>query len=126
MVVNIMLNRFLASLVEYIELKRDIGDIDDSFILKDASSRLQKSLNDLLKEQFEIIYQKYNTNYHTRATQQDMTAQKNAIYSWNDIEKMLSALYSAPIPPENITDLQYMEIWMTDYKKWFDDKNKIK
>lgn len=119
------INRLLATLEEYLELKREIGKSEDLDELKQASNRVELSLREYIQAYFDLAILEDRRKTSSITSKVDVLSPDKASYSWNDVAKLIDALNSAPIPPKNLDDQEGIENWVSVYREWFKNKKMI-
>jgi CRISPR/Cas system CMR-associated protein Cmr5 small subunit len=118
-------NRLLATLEDYLAMKREVGKDCDISELKEASKRVELSLREYLQNYFDRALMEDRRRSSSQTTEVMIMSADRATYSWNDVCKILDALNNAPIPPVNLDDKESIDHWLAVYKEWFKAKKQI-
>lgn len=114
-----MLDVFLAALTEYLDSKRDLqsGTIDTKQFAP-IKDRLEKSFEKTIQ-----IYMQKHMNAHRRSSSIARFSQAESISLSSRTNastiRMMSALNSAPPPPDNLSSSD-LQLWVKEYRKWHD------
>jgi len=118
-------NRLLASLEEYLAMKREIGDDIELNELRHASDRVELALKEYFQSYFDLALLEDRRKSSSITMKVPVMSPEQATYSWNDVSSLLDALNTAPVPPTRLDDKQGMEHWVSVYREWFKAKRKI-
>jgi hypothetical protein len=119
-----MIDILLASLVEYITMKRDhIGGQVEIEHVVEAKKRFAQSLDEYIDGR---ISKRFETHRRHQSQQRLKIADtiNSSMQSASKNIKSLSALNSAPTPPSDSSDKEAMKKWMEAYSAWYEDSRK--
>lgn len=118
-------NRLLASLEEYLAMKREVSDDIELDELRSASDRVELALKEYFQSYFDLALLEDRRKSSSITMKVPVIAPEQAVYSWNDVSALLDALNNAPVPPNRLDDKEGMEHWVSVYREWFKAKRKI-
>lgn len=119
------INRLLAAMEEYLSLRKEVGISVDFDEVKQASKRVELALKEYLQYYFDRAILEDRRKTSSLTTKVDVLSPEQAVYSWNDIAKLLDALNSAPIPMRDTSDDNSIRHWMAIYSEWFRNKKRL-
>jgi hypothetical protein len=119
-----MINVLLTTLTDYLMTRKDhsTGNADINN-LRETKKRFTKALYELIDYRIQLALEE-----RRRLQSQERIAAADsinlAVKSTASTIKSLSALNSAPPPPDNIANIEEMEHWKRMYQEWYDTKRK--
>lgn len=120
---NLPMDRVLAALEEYFELKRDIESVEEPNLFA-AKDRAGKALNEYIEDSFDhlMIEEKRRSTHITQKVKIPDTS--SIKFTWDDMVHLLDALNSPPLPPshQKQSDEKFMDNWMKLYRDWYQNK----
>lgn len=119
-------DRLMATIEEYLSLKQEIGITAEFEQLGQASKRIELALKEYLQNYFDRALLEDRIRSSSMTTKVNVIQPEDAVYSYNDIVKVLDLLNSAPIPLHDMSDDNMVRHWMAIYSEWFLRKKKIK
>lgn len=119
-------DRLMATIEEYLSLKQEIGITAEFEQLGQASKRIELALKEYLQNYFDRALLEDRRRSSSMTTKVNVIQPEDAVYSYNDIVKVLDLLNSAPIPLHDMSDDNMVRHWMAIYSEWFLRKKKIK
>jgi hypothetical protein len=114
----------LSSLAEYLGMKEDLasGQIDQEQVFE-AKKRTIQALDEYIDYRIALA-----TEERSRQRGSDRVSIANAINSavkgTAASVKSLTALNAAPIPPQDVTNVEAMKKWQESYKEWYDNQRR--
>jgi len=118
-------DRLLASLEEYLDMKREVGTDTEFDALKGASDRVEMALKEYFQNYFDRALLEDRRKTSSITMKVPVLSPEQAYYSWNDVSLLLDALNNAPVPPTKLDDKESMKHWVSVYREWFKEKRKI-
>lgn len=115
----------LSSLEEYLEMRRDVGSDDHSFLgLSAARHRAELALKEYIGSQFNYLMVEERRVSTTPTRKVDVVNPKNTSIAWEEVVGLIDALNSPPTPMRNFSDPKAVERWMKVYRDWYEFKRK--
>lgn len=118
------IERVLASLEEYFDLKRDIGSIEEPNIFA-AKERAGRALNEYIQYRFDDLLFEDRKKASTITTKVHVPDVSSVKFTWDDVVALLDALNSPPHPLKELDDRELRERWMRIYTEWYQVKRPL-
>lgn len=119
-----MINVLLATITEVIHAQQDhaTGNVEKKDVVE-AKKRFARALNEVIDYRIDLAMEdrRRKMSHDRIATADSINA---GVKSMATNIKSLSALNSAPPPPENITDPDALQKWRDNYAEWYNNKRK--
>jgi hypothetical protein len=119
------IDRLLASVEEYFEIRNEVGGSEDLAVLRAAKERVELALNEYFKSTLDraLLEERRRSSSSTRKI--DIVNAGEARVSWEDVVKLIDALNSTPMPIRSVEDHTKLHRWMRTYSDWYNNKRTV-